>query len=388
MLLKRFMIEFSHLLKLENSIIKRFKSMPKITGEPKHPRANRLYNAEWEALPEFRGWLGQSTDEEKGARCKLCQKDLRCHLFDIKKHSETKKHRDIAGDIPEEAYDALPRRQSIPVAIPGMKRKILKMSKSNRKIKKPKKYQDNGFDDSEEEMIVNPGNQSHGPIYTLNVGGEIIMTTIGTLTVYPDSKLAKMFEQTELMIAMPKTKTGHYFLDADPVYFKVVLNFLRLGKITAPDELLKGALELAEELGIAEFKEELDKKDPSKVLLNLNGEKELTIERQCLTRVPESKLAKYFSGEQVKIVFGNQGAASNVLSPWIVSTDPTSFYVSRPAHKSDMVFNFLKAPQSYYAENSDHLQEELTFYGIEIGQHYIIDQSTDLPRFDWIETTE
>ena len=116
--------------------------MPKITGELKHPRANRLYNAEWEALPEFRGWLGQSTDEEKGARCKLCQKDLRCHLFDIKKHSETKKHRDIAGDIPEEAYDALPRRQSIPVAIPGMKRK---MTKSNRKIKKPKKYEDNGY---------------------------------------------------------------------------------------------------------------------------------------------------------------------------------------------------------------------------------------------------
>ena len=119
--------------------------MPKITGEPKHPRANRLYNAEWEALPEFRGWLGQSTDEEKGARCKLCHKDLRCHLFDIKKHSETKKHRDLAGDIPEEAYEALPRRQSIPVAIPGMKRKILKMSKSNRKIKKPKKYEDNGY---------------------------------------------------------------------------------------------------------------------------------------------------------------------------------------------------------------------------------------------------
>ena len=97
-----------------------------------------------------------------------------------------------------------------------------------------------------------------------------------------------MFEQTELMIAMPKTKTGHYFLDADPVYFKVVLNFLRLGKITAPDELLKGALELAEELGIAEFKEEMDKKDPSKVVLNLNGEKEMTVERQSLTRARSS----------------------------------------------------------------------------------------------------
>jgi len=359
--------------------------MPKITGELKHPRANRLYNVEWEALPEFRGWLGQSTDEEKGARCKLCQKDLRCHLFDIKKHSETKKHRDIAGDIPEEAYDALPRRQSIPVAIPGMKRK---MTKSNRKIKKPKKYEDNGFDDSEEEMVVNPGNQSHGPIYTLNVGGEIIMTTIGTLTVYPDSKLAKMFEQTDLMIAMPRTKTGHYFLDADPLYFKVVLNFLRLGKITAPTDLINGALELAEELGIKEFKEEMEKKDPTIVSLNLNGVKDMTIPRDSLTRIPDSKLAKYFSGEQIKIVFGDQGASKNVLSPWIVSTDPTSFYVSRPALKSEMVFNFLKAPSCYSAENSADLQDELAFYGIEVGRHYIVDETSDVARFDWIELSE
>ena len=95
--------------------------MPKIEGPLKTPRKSRHYNAEWENLPEFKGWLGQSMDEEKGARCKLCQKNLRCHLFDIKKHSETKKHRDLAGDIPPEAYDALPmpRRQSIPLHAKG-----------------------------------------------------------------------------------------------------------------------------------------------------------------------------------------------------------------------------------------------------------------------------
>jgi len=360
--------------------------MPKIEGPLKTPRKARLYNAEWESLPEFKGWLGQSSDEEKGARCKLCQKDLRCHLFDIKKHSETKKHRDLAGDIPEEAYDALPRRQSIPLHAKGPRRST-KYAPRARKI--PKKLLDNGFDDDDEEMIVNPGNQSHGPIYTLNVGGEIIMTTIGTLTVYPDSKLAKMFEQTELMIAMPKTKTGHYFLDADPLYFKVVLNFLRLGKITAPQDLIKGALELAEELGIKEFKEEFEKKDPANVDLNLNGEKEMTIPRECLTKIPDSKLAKYFSGEQVKIVFGDQGAASNVLTPWIVSTDPSSYYISRPALRSVHVLNFLKAPNSYCCpENSNDLQDELAFYGIELGRHYNVDVSTDCPRFDWIEVME
>ena len=91
----------------------------------------------------------------------------------------------------------------------------------------------------------------------------------------------------------------------------------------------------------------MEKKDPSIVSLNLNGSKQMTIPRDNLTRIPDSKLAKYFSGEQIKIVFGDQGASRNVLTPWIVSTDPTSFYVSRPADKSEMVFNFLKAPSCY-----------------------------------------
>ena len=75
--------------------------MEEIKGEINTPKKakktskTRFYNAEWENMPEFRGWLGQSEDEEKGARCKLCQKNMRCHIFDIKKHAETKKHRDI-----------------------------------------------------------------------------------------------------------------------------------------------------------------------------------------------------------------------------------------------------------------------------------------------------
>ena len=87
-------------------------------------------------------------------------------------------------------------------------------------------------------------------------------------------------------------------------------------------------------------------------------------------------------------VFGDQGASKNVLSPWIVSTDPTSFYVSRPALKSEMVFNFLKAPSCYSAENSGDLQDELAFYGIEVGTHYIVDETSDVARFDWIELSE
>ena len=47
----------------------------------------------------------------------------------------------------------------------------------------------------------------------------------------------------------------------------------------------------------------------SVITLNLNGEKEILIMEEHLIKVPESKLAKYF--------FGDQKACED-LSPWII----------------------------------------------------------------------
>ena len=57
-------------------------------------------------------------------------------------------------------------------------------------------------------------------IITLDVGGQMIKTQISTLTKYPDSMLAIMFQHTANGLApMPMTKDGAYgadFLDANP----------------------------------------------------------------------------------------------------------------------------------------------------------------------------
>ena len=62
--------------------------------------------------------------------------------------------------------------------------------------------------------------------------------------------------------------------------------------------------------------EELEKDygDSSMIILNINGEKEVMIVKKYLTRVPESKLAKYFSGEED-------------LSPWIVKEGPNRYFI-------------------------------------------------------------
>ena len=58
---------------------------------------------------------------------------------------------------------------------------------------------------------------------------------------------------------MPKTQEGHYFLDADPDLFKVILNWLRLGIITTNDSnLYTGVIALADYLGLDQLKNAIE----------------------------------------------------------------------------------------------------------------------------------
>lgn len=58
----------------------------------------------------------------------------------------------------------------------------------------------------------------------LNVGGQIFVTSITTLTKDPDSLLARMFGPNGT--AVPEAD-GSYFIDRDGTYFRYVLNYLR-----------------------------------------------------------------------------------------------------------------------------------------------------------------
>ena len=105
-------------------------------------------------------------------------------------------------------------------------------------------------------------------IVTLNVGGQIFQTTIHTLTKYPDSMLATMFCHSKNGLSpMPKTQEGHYFLDADPDFFKVILNWLRLGKITTNDSnLYTGVIALADFLGLDQLKNTIEERKKTNII--------------------------------------------------------------------------------------------------------------------------
>ena len=90
-------------------------------------------------------------------------------------------------------------------------------------------------------------------IISLDVGGKIFKTKFETITKYPDSALAKMFNDPGIEETLTKTENGDYFLDIDPEDFEIILKFLRLGKVSS-ENLSEDVLVLADFFG---FKTEM-----------------------------------------------------------------------------------------------------------------------------------
>ena len=64
-------------------------------------------------------------------------------------------------------------------------------------------------------------------IITLDVGGKTFRKARSTLISCPDSLLTKMFDPEADHPPTTVTEGGGYFLDVDPRYFVVILNWLR-----------------------------------------------------------------------------------------------------------------------------------------------------------------
>lgn len=78
----------------------------------------------------------------------------------------------------------------------------------------------------------------------IDVGGTIYTSSLETLTKYPDSRLAKLFNGT-IPIVLDSLKQ-HYFIDRDGDMFKHILNFMRNSKLLLSDEFTEIDLLLEE----------------------------------------------------------------------------------------------------------------------------------------------
>ena len=68
-------------------------------------------------------------------------------------------------------------------------------------------------------------------IVRLNVGGELMATALSTLRARPESLLGRMFDPDGRYGELLRDDTDAVFLDADPEAFRVILNYLRRGRL-------------------------------------------------------------------------------------------------------------------------------------------------------------
>jgi len=94
----------------------------------------------------------------------------------------------------------------------------------------------------------------------LNVGGTLFETSRSTLTSDPDSFLSRMFEPNSNLPPASVTD-GVYKIDACPVSFSVVLNWLRYRCLILGDAKVQDVFPVADYFGLKQLREELEKQE-------------------------------------------------------------------------------------------------------------------------------
>ena len=222
---------------------------------------------------------------------------------------------------------------------------------------------------------------------------------------------------------MPKTSEGNYFLDVNPDFFQIVLDWLRVDKISSEDSgLLKGVYNLANYLKLDDLMEEINnlhnkkksvKDIPEMITLHFPEDQILIdntmdenytsrrwvikIRKSKLTRVPKSLIARYFSYEK---------NVPTYLFPIVSTNQPDHYIIDRKnIGLTTQVFEFFNSINIYtvtcgkydhandpMAPKSDlqqlrKLKNELKLYGIFEPSHYKVhfkgDSGQDMKDYDF-----
>ena len=91
----------------------------------------------------------------------------------------------------------------------------------------------------------------------LDVGGRRFKTTLTTLTRFPNSTLAKMFQKDSGVAPASINSEGEYFLDSDPETFSVILNWLRYNSLILGNVNPEDVLPVADFFALDEMQDQL-----------------------------------------------------------------------------------------------------------------------------------
>ena len=150
---------------------------------------------------------------------------------------------------------------------------------------------------------------------------------------------------------MAKTRDGNYFLDANPLYFQEILDYLRYGEINTEDTtVLKGVKNLANFLGLTELVTDLGfEHDSQWITLDVSRKKAFEISLKSLTRFKNSTFARYFLGDK---------AAIQSFSQWIKKEKGNRYFIDRPLEIWEILISFMKEEQGceYKVEDKNAIE--------------------------------
>ena len=122
----------------------------------------------------------------------------------------------------------------------------------------------------------------------LNVGGHHFTTSVQTLTKDPDSMLAAMFSGR---FQLKPYEDGAFFIDRDGTHLRYILNYLRTGKLTLPEDktLVK---ELLEEAEFYQIQGMIDELVPNESTFPASSPTEIFLESDILINEEHQKVLK------------------------------------------------------------------------------------------------
>ena len=235
---------------------------------------------------------------------------------------------------------------------------------------------------------ANQARASSSDLIVLNVGGTRFETSRQTLLNDPASMLAKMFDPVSPLQPgeFPQAtgtnftctfcisgllRDGAYFIDRDPEYFRVVLNYLRSGQVALESRQALDAVKIEAAFfglaGLEDFisekikeKDEEVKKTQEKVrdefLLNVGGEIFVTSE-ETLCKYKDSRLSNIVEGKCPQM-FDKNGIL-------FLDEDPKDFaYILRALRNSQ---NVPTAVPKEHIDNILNLRDNLEIREIKFG---------------------
>eukprot|EP00933_Yihiella_yeosuensis_P084800 TRINITY_DN9947_c1_g1_i1.p1 TRINITY_DN9947_c1_g1~~TRINITY_DN9947_c1_g1_i1.p1 ORF type:complete len:525 (+),score=118.61 TRINITY_DN9947_c1_g1_i1:64-1638(+) len=187
-------------------------------------------------------------------------------------------------------------------------------------------------------------------VLALNVGGEVFSARRSTLCVFEGSYLANLFSG-RWESSIEKDNKGRFFLDFDPVCFRLILNFLRAKRLESshapatppavPSERLEQFQHLVEYFGLTEQLEEAEKLSAEAKIALLAAEKKRRQKKKSTKKSLLSPLAFSATPPATADVAATSTEAaaaatapqtlSNGVSPNGMTTTTTAAQVANPA---------------------------------------------------------